>query len=166
MKAWHKTAAVALLALGLAIAGVVSARRSLRNGPEDIFNRVSDRIGCQCGCNQPLSACNHHPCGSADPMRQQIRASIAAGKDEQAIVQEFIEQYGVKVLSAPPAEGFQLTAWLMPFLALLLGLVVVVRIVRHLRARAPLRQAAAAVDPAQAAMIERYARNIDDELEE
>ena len=162
MKPWHKTAAVGLAALALAVAAIVGAYRLRGNGPEDIFNRVSDRIGCQCGCNQPLSGCNHHPCGSADPMRVQIRAAIAAGQNEQAIVDEFVQQYGVKVLSAPPARGFQLTAWVMPFLALLLGLVVVYRVVSHLRARA---LAADADDPARAALLERYAKAIDEELE-
>jgi len=39
------------------------------------------------------------------------------------------------VLSAPPAAGFNLTAWIMPFIALVLGALLVVYFVRQFRAR-------------------------------
>ena len=39
------------------------------------------------------------------------------------------------VLSAPPAAGFNLTAWVMPFVALVLGGLLVVYFVRQFRAR-------------------------------
>lgn len=165
MKSWHKTAAVGVLALGLAIAGAITARRSALPTQEQSFQRISDRIGCQCGCNQPLSACNHHPCGSADPMRAEIRASLAAGKSEQEVISGFVQQFGPSILSAPPAEGFQLTAWIMPFAVLALGLIVVVSVVRGWRASQPAAAGAAPADPRQAAVVERYARQIDEELE-
>lgn len=173
MKSWHKTAAIAVLALGLAIAGGITARHSGHPTSEDLFQRVSDRLACRCGCNQNLTACNHHPCGSADPMREQIRASIDAGKNEEAIIQAFVQQNGAVILAAPPAQGFNLAAWIMPFAALLLGGVVIFRVVRRWRP-APAKAGApesgaqagpATADPQRQALIERYARAIDEELD-
>lgn len=164
MKSSHKIFAVVLVALGLLVAGAVTTYRSGRASPEVTFQRVSDRLGCKCGCNQPLTACTHHPCGSADPMREQIRAGVAAGKDEEAIIREFVAQNGAVILAAPPAEGAKaLAAWIMPFLALLLGTYFVYRIVKNWRSRpAP---AAAAPDPKRTALLDKYAAAIDEELE-
>ncbi len=172
MKSWLRTAAVALLAVGLVIAGVIASRRP--STPEDIFRRVSDRLSCRCGCGQHLNGCTHHPCGSADPMREEVRAAIAGGKGEEAIVQEFVEKMGGVILAAPPARGIALTAWIMPVAALLLGLTVIVRLLRSLRARqaaaaagagSPAAGAAAPGDPERAALLKRYGATIDEDLE-
>lgn len=166
MRGLQKTAAVALLGVGLVVVGVVTTRR--QPGPEETLRRVSDRLICRCGCNQHLNGCTHHPCGSADPMRAQIKASIAAGKDEDAIVQEFVQQMGAVILAAPPAKGVSLAAWIMPVAAVLLGLLVLYRV---LRSAAPRRGAppAAAITPAPAAKpdagVQRYVASIDEELE-
>lgn len=173
MKSWHKIAALALLAVGLAVAGAISARRAAQSTPDAILNRVSDRLMCRCGCNQHLNACNHHPCGSADPMRAQIRASISAGKDEETIIRDFVEQMGAAILAAPPAEGFTLTAYVAPFAVVLLGCFVIYRVVKGWTAR-PAGAAAGAspppsgtppADPRRRELLDRYGAAIEEELE-
>jgi cytochrome c-type biogenesis protein CcmH/NrfF len=69
-----------------------------------------------------LRVCNHQNCPSAVPMRLEIEKQIVEGKDDDTIVAGFVEEHGTKVLSAPPAEGLNLAAWVMPGLALGLGL--------------------------------------------
>lgn len=86
------------------------------------FNTVSDRLVCQCGCGMGLRVCNHFECPSATPMRAQIEADLLAGKSDDAIVAEFVGEYGSVVLATPPPEGFNLAAWVMPGFAILLGL--------------------------------------------
>ncbi len=165
MRSWHKTAAIGLLAIALAIAGSLAGRRPT-SSPEAIFNRVSDRLMCRCGCNQNLSNCNHHPCSSADPARAQIRAAIAAGKGEEEIVRQFVQQYGAAILALPPARGFALTAWIMPVAAVLLGLGVIYRLVTAWRARLAATAArAAAVDGQRDELLKRYGAAIEEELE-
>ena len=66
-------------------------------------------------------------------MRALIQKEIAAGKDETAIFQDMTLRYGVKVLAAPPAQGFNLTVWILPILGLMIGLAAVVLFVRHWR---------------------------------
>jgi len=66
-------------------------------------------------------------------METLITKDIDAGKDEQAILQDFVSRYGVGVLAAPPAKGFDLTAWVLPGVGLVVGLVAVIMIVRRMR---------------------------------
>ena len=66
-------------------------------------------------------------------MRALIQKEIAAGKDETTILQDMTLRYGVMVLAAPPAQGFNLTVWILPILGLMVGLGVVVLVVRHWR---------------------------------
>ncbi len=88
---------------------------------EAAFRQVSNRLLCQCGCNYMVLSCNHLECPSATYIRKTIKASLAEGKNEDVIVASFVEQYGAQILPEPPLRGFALMAWVMPFLALLLG---------------------------------------------
>ncbi len=163
MKYWHKTAAVGVLAVALVIAGALGSFRAPT--PEQKFERLSDRLICQCGCGQHLNGCNMHPCGSAYPMRDEIRAGLAAGKGEDEIVKGFVEKLGATILAAPPAHGFALIAWIMPVVALLLGLAVVYRVVRRLRPRPARATAGVRADAQRDALLKRYAAGIDSDLE-
>ena len=164
MKSWHKTAAVGLAAVGLVIAGAIGPRRT--SSSEEAFNRLSDRLLCQCGCGQHLQGCNMHPCGTAYPMRDQIRASMAAGKSEEEVVEEFVQQMGAGVLAMPPARGIGLAAWIMPLAALLLGLAVIFRVVKRWRPQPAVERAGPpASTAAPNGTLERYTASIDEELE-
>ena len=100
-----------------------SAKTTLRDPVQaKRFNEISDRLICQCGCNMVLRVCNHQNCPSAVPMRHEIEKQIGEGKDDDAIVAGFVAKDGTKVLSAPPAEGLNLAAWVMPGFALGVGL--------------------------------------------
>jgi len=64
-------------------------------------------------------------CSSATPMRAEIRERLTNGETIDKIVDSFVARMGRKVLSAPTMKGFDITAWIMPFMILCLGLVVV-----------------------------------------
>jgi cytochrome c-type biogenesis protein CcmH len=89
------------------------------------YKETCERLVCQCGCEDQLSVCAMQNCGSATPMRAEIRERLQKGESVEAIVQTFVDRVGPKVLSAPTMKGFDLTAWLMPFVMLCLGAVVV-----------------------------------------
>ena len=57
-------------------------------------------------------------------MKADIASRIAAGESKQQIKDELVAQFGTKVLAAPPAKGFNLLAWLLPFAALFGGALV------------------------------------------
>ena len=150
-------AALALLLVGWIVSPM------LAQGEKDIskeYKEACDRLMCQCGCNEQLSVCAMQNCSSATPMRAEIRERLLKGDTVEAIVQSFVGRYGKKVLSAPTMKGFDITAWIMPFLMLCLGTVVVgwivVRMVRPLPAEAP---ASTALDP----RIERELKDFEEE---
>lgn len=124
---------------------------------EDAFRRISDKLICQCGCNYGLSHCPHLECPSAPVLRQAIRDRLAAGQSEGEVLQAMVAQFGPAVLAAPPAEGFNLTAWVMPFVALLLGLGLAFYVARRWYAR----RRVAAADPY---LLERYRANLEREM--
>ncbi len=96
---------------------------------------VSERVMCICGCVATLNHCPHPEtaCSMRAEMTKLIKTQIAEGKTEEAILQAFVERYGVKGLAAPPGKGFNLAAWVLPGLGLIVGLACVMVIVRRWR---------------------------------
>ena len=86
---------------------------------------IGEKLVCQCGCNQTVTACPDDPCSFADPARATIAQKLAQGESEAQIIQFFVDQYGEQVLASPPKRGFNLVAWVLPFVAILAGGVVV-----------------------------------------
>jgi cytochrome c-type biogenesis protein CcmH len=101
----------ALVALPALAAGIAKTTRQA----------VAEGLTCQCGCGLTVANCNHPNCNFSVPARERIDKLIASGMDRAQIIGIFRKQYGEKVLSAPTTTGFNLLAWLMPPLALLLG---------------------------------------------
>jgi len=57
----------------------------------------------------------------ADRMRVFIRARIAAGDTKSEIKDKLVDQFGESVLAAPPKSGFNLLAWLLPLVGIVLA---------------------------------------------
>ena len=86
---------------------------------------VSDRLVCQCGCAAVLTECPHTDCGWGIPAKQYITQQLEAGGDPDALVQYYVAEYGEQVLAAPTKRGFNIAAWVTPFVALVIGAVAV-----------------------------------------
>lgn len=82
---------------------------------------VEEALTCQCGCGLTVHSCNHLQCGFAVPAKQTILDLVSQGKTKEEITTSFTARYGEKVLSAPTTSGFNLAAWLTPFLAIAVG---------------------------------------------
>lgn len=112
------------------------------------YKEACDRLVCQCGCYEQLSVCAMQNCSSATPMRAEIRERLLKGESVDQIVDSFVARMGKQVLSAPTTKGFDLTAWIAPFLILCLGLFMVGWIVMRLvRPAAAAEEVRAVVDP-------------------
>jgi cytochrome c-type biogenesis protein CcmH/NrfF len=118
--------------------------------PKATYESIADQVMCLCGCVATLNHCPHHDCSTVAEMRPFIQKEIDAGKDESTILQELADRYTVRVLAAPPTKGFNLTAWILPGLGLIVGLFAVVVIARRWHGR-PLEsgpgRVSSAVDP-------------------
>ena len=116
-----------MLTTCLLAASILRADTARRPSLEAIGNEVQ----CTCGCVAPLNQCPHLDCAQKAEMQAFIKKEIAEGKDETAILQDLSLRYGVQVLTAPPAHGFNLAVWILPGVGLLVGLGIVVVIVRR-----------------------------------
>jgi cytochrome c-type biogenesis protein CcmH len=101
------------------------------------FNSLGHKLMCVCGCSQILLECNHVGCTYSDRMRGELMAGLDRGENDDLTLQDFVQKYGPTVLAAPTATGFNRVAWIMPFLALVLGLVTTIFIVTTWKSRGP-----------------------------
>jgi cytochrome c-type biogenesis protein CcmH/NrfF len=125
-------------------------------GDEEVrFSALGHKLMCVCGCNQVLLECNHVGCRYSDRMRDELAAALQRRDSDDLVLQGFVQKYGPTVLLAPTTSGFNRLAWVMPYLALILGLITVVSIVRAWRTRA-LVMPAGSVTPANASEFERF----------
>lgn len=81
---------------------------------------IAQKLSCYCGTCPHLvvSDCG---CSTADQIKADVKKMIQAGMTEDQILNAYIAQHGQTVLAAPPARGFNLTAWLIPFAGFLVG---------------------------------------------
>jgi cytochrome c-type biogenesis protein CcmH len=99
------------------------------------FNDLGHKLMCACGCGQILLECNHVGCTYSDRMRGELAAAIDRGDSDDLSLQSFVQKYGPTVLAAPPTTGFNRVAWVMPFAALVFGILLTVYIVRAWKSR-------------------------------
>jgi cytochrome c-type biogenesis protein CcmH len=119
------------------------------------FNSLGHRLMCVCGCNQILLECNHVGCTYSDRMRNELMAGLDRGENDDLTLQDFVQKYGPTVLAAPTGTGFNRVAWIMPFLALVLGLLTTIFIVLAWRKR-PALAAPGGVFPVSGSELERF----------
>ena len=93
------------------------------------IDRIGHQLMCVCGCNQVLLECNHVGCSYSTRMRDELTAAVTRGDSDNNVLQWFIQTYGTIVLTVPTDHGFNRIAWIMPYLALVLGIALVVFIV-------------------------------------
>ena len=101
------------------------------------FKNLGHKLMCVCGCSQILLECNHVGCTYSDRMRDELIAGLKRGENDDLTLQAFVQKYGPTVLAAPTATGFNRVAWIMPFLALVLGLLTTIFIVTAWKGRGP-----------------------------
>lgn len=80
--------------------------------------RIAKNLYCPVCPATPLDVCSTQACVQ---WRALIKDKLLAGENEEQIRAYFVAQYGERVLGAPPPEGFNLGAYLLPFLLLLAG---------------------------------------------
>jgi cytochrome c-type biogenesis protein CcmH len=71
----------------------------------------------------------------ARQMRAMVRAQLAEGANREEILGFFADRYGQDILAAPPKSGFNLVAWVFPFVGMAVALVVGLLVLRSMSAR-------------------------------
>ncbi|MHB0980883.1 MAG: cytochrome c-type biogenesis protein CcmH [Thermoleophilia bacterium] len=127
---------------------------------------VSDKLVCQCGCAAVLTECPHSDCGWGIPAKKYITEQLESGADPEALVQYYVSEYGEQVLAAPTKRGFNIVAWVTPFVALVIGAVAVYYLIGGW-ARGRMANAGPVGRPEDSAEVpEELERRLDDELKD
>jgi cytochrome c-type biogenesis protein CcmH len=124
--------------------------------------RVGVRLACLCGsCKNTVADCPMLECHYAKPARVRIMEMQKAGLSDDAIVARFVSEEGKRALAVPPAEGFNLLAWVTPVAAILLGLAAVYWFIRRYYMKPAAASALPEVDPS---VLEHYNERIEKDL--
>jgi len=106
------------IAIVLAAALVLPAASAARAAqPRASLTDIENDVMCVV-CNTPL-AVSQSP--QADAERRFITGLIAKGYSKAQVERALVAQYGSAVLALPPAHGFNLTVYILPAAAVLVG---------------------------------------------
>src|SRR3990170_1544363 len=122
-----------VLAVSLLTVMIVNAQDGQPRIPtDDEVNAVAKKLYCPVCPNTPLDVCETQACKD---WREQIRDQLAAGWSEQQVLDYFVQQYGERVLGEPQRSGFTSMVWVLPLIAVLLGIVIVWQVLRSWRSK-------------------------------
>jgi cytochrome c-type biogenesis protein CcmH len=131
------------------------------------IRRVGDHLACKCGsCNNTVATCQMLECHYSSPARQKIASELKQGKSDQEIIQGFVKEAGVAALAAPPAAGFNLLGYIMPFVAIMLGLAAILVYWQRFHKREVPASGNDTAAPATPVIDEKYRRQIEAEMSE
>lgn len=119
---------------------------------------IAGKLNCNCGCHLNM-ACIMPPSGVCPVCREnkiRIANMLKQGMSEQQILDQYVKEQGQQVLVVPPGI-FGFTG---PYIALGLGLVAVLFVIRKLKQTKP----APVVAPANDAELARYRDQIEKDL--
>jgi cytochrome c-type biogenesis protein CcmF len=128
----------------------------------ELQRQLESEIMCTCGCRRPLNNCGMMNCHGHDSQTAKIKQHIAEGKDHDAIVAAFVQEFGGQdILAAPIDEGFNRLAWLFPYAVGALGLVTIGVVARRWSQPAPRSAVADGIDPDLNDRLDDELRNLD-----
>jgi cytochrome c-type biogenesis protein CcmH len=115
---------IALLVILVTALSASSAAAQQPTPSDDEVNAIAKQMFCPVCENTPLDVCPTQACAQ---WRELIREKLAAGWSEKQIKDYFVEQYGARVLGAPPARGLNWLVYLIPPIAILVGIYILYR---------------------------------------
>ena len=85
-----------------------------------LLHDLENALMCKCDdkCGKVLLNCT---CATSDKTRAKFSKMLESGLTVEQIIKMQVDEYGETVLSAPTKFGFNLTAWVTPFVALVAG---------------------------------------------
>jgi cytochrome c-type biogenesis protein CcmH len=91
---------------------------------------IQNELACFCGCGMTIQGClGGMICSESKTVSKQVGDLLDQGKGKAEVLQVMGAQYGERILAAPTKKGFNLTAWILPFVALVIGGVIVAKVI-------------------------------------
>ena len=128
--------------------------------PDETVSRIADNLMCTCGCPHIIGHCGDE-CSVAPQLVHEISQLVTAGNTEEEVYKIFEDKYGLRVRAVPKAEGFNLLVWVMPFVGLLAGVVVIFFVINRLKPDDSNQE----TEKVHTEIDEKYRKLIDRELE-
>ncbi|MFQ6610329.1 MAG: cytochrome c-type biogenesis protein CcmH [Fidelibacterota bacterium] len=95
------------------------------------LSSIKESLICTCECSMTVDVCESSmSCSSAKNLTKIAMGLLDKGLNETDILNTFVLRFGEEILSAPNKKGFNLIAWILPFLAFSLagyGIIVILR---------------------------------------
>ena len=128
---------------------------------EEKVARITGNLACQCGCaSLMVRTC---ACGTAIGVTQEVRKLVAEGFSEEEIFAQYEEKYGPQVLGSPKPEGFNILAWILPFVFAGLGTIIVAAVAKKLK---PIQDESRETTGKPKEISEKYRKLLDQELKD
>lgn len=108
------------------------ARPSMTPTERDALER---QLACPCPCTMDIFTCRTSmpSCGFSPRIHRDVLSLVEGGYSGSEILAAFEDAYGEHIRMAPPKRGFNLVGWFTPFVAILLGAVAVLFLLRSWR---------------------------------
>jgi len=150
-----------VLVLTIALAALLVPAAFAQDGTpavsDDAVNQIAKQMFCPVCENVPLDVC---PTQACHQWRETIRLMLAEGKTEGEIKEYFVQQYGDRVLAAPPRRGFNWLVYVVPPVLVGAGLFFFFRVLRNWQAAS----ARASAAPAPTIEDDEFVRKLEEEL--
>lgn len=107
-----------LLIIGLGFLFILAVPALAQEPDFDRINEISKKMNCPTCTGINLADCRTLTC---EQWREQIGDLVAEGYTDQEVLDYFSTRFGTQVLQEPPRSGSTLILWVLPVLAIVLG---------------------------------------------
>jgi cytochrome c-type biogenesis protein CcmH/NrfF len=121
------------------------------------INRIASKLKCSCGCGQNMACVMPPGCPVCKMNKAKMVNMQKSGMSDQQIVDQFVAENGKDVLVVPPG----IAGVLGPYVALTLGLGLVIFTIRRLMRPRIAAPNGPPIDPETLARIEKDTANLD-----
>jgi cytochrome c-type biogenesis protein CcmH/NrfF len=149
----HKWKSSFLIAIMMAAA--VGQTATEMNSPA--IDRIASKLKCSCGCNQTMACVMPPGCPVCKTNKAKMVNMQKSGMSDQQILDQYVAENGKDILVVPPG----IAGVLGPYVALTLGLGLVIWTIRRLMRPGPPSPNGPPIDPETLARIEKDTANLD-----
>lgn len=149
----HKWKSSFLIAIMMAAA--IGQTATEMDSPQ--INRIASKLKCSCGCNQNMACVMPPGCPVCKTNKAKMVNMQKAGMSDQQILDQYVAENGKDILVVPPG----IAGVLGPYIALTLGLGLVLFTIRRLMRPRAASPNGPPIDPETLARIEKDTANLD-----
>ena len=143
------------LLLAVMIAAALGQTATEMDSPQ--INRIASKLHCNCGCNQSMACVMPPGCPVCKTNKAKMVNMQKSGMSDQQILNQYVAENGKDILIVPPG----IAGVLGPYVALTLGLLLVVWTIRRYMRPRKAALNGPPIDPATLARIEKDTANLD-----